>query len=136
MRFTSIEIKQQKFKKKMMGLDPGEVEVFVQMVADDFEEFENENKSLKGKIRDCKLEIEALQKSEAELKNSLEEKEAASLPAGEAEKRGREIILKARQKAREIKETAMNEAMAIEREINKLRALKKELEGGDDLDLD
>lgn len=136
MRFTSIEIKQQKFKKKMMGLDPGEVEVFVEMVADDFEEFENENKSLKSKIRDCKLEIEALQRSEAELKNSLEEKEAASLSTGEAEQKGRGIILKAKQKAREIKEIAMNEAMAIEREINKLRALKKEFEGGDDLDLD
>ena len=50
MRFTSHEIKQQKFKKKMRGLDPEEVEVFVQMVADDFAEFEKENKTLKNRL--------------------------------------------------------------------------------------
>lgn len=136
MRFSSQEIKQQKFKKKMMGLDPEEVEVFVQMVADDFEEFDKENKALKRKIKECQLEIEALQRTEVEFKKSLEEREVNSFTTEEAEKKGREIILRAKQKAKEIKEIAMKEAMAVEREISRLRSLKKELEEGEDIDLD
>lgn len=136
MRFSSQEIKQQKFKKKMMGLDPEEVEVFVQMVADDFEEFDKENKALKRKIKECQLEIEALQRTEVEFKKSLEEREVNSFSTEEAEKKGREIILRAKQKAKEIKEIAMKEAMSVEREISRLRSLKKELEEGEDIDLD
>jgi cell division septum initiation protein DivIVA len=120
----------------MMGLDPEEVEVFVQMVADDFEEFDKENKALKRKIKECQLEIEALQRTEVEFKKSLEEREVNSFTTEEAEKKGREIILRAKQKAKEIKEIAMKEAMAVEREISRLRSLKKELEEGEDIDLD
>lgn len=128
MRFTSREIKQQKFKKKMRGLDPEEVEVFVHMVADDFEEFQKENQTLKNRMKDCKLEIEALRRSEDQLKKSLAEKDTSLPSMEEAEKEGREIILRAKRKAKEIKEIAMKEAMTVEREIRKLRALKKELE--------
>ncbi len=128
MRFSSQEIKQQTFKKKMRGLDPEEVEVFIHMVADDFEEIEKENKALKNKIRDCKLEIEALQKSEEKLKKTLTEKQTNVTSSQEAEIKGREIILHAKRKAEALKETAMNEAMCIEREISKLRGLKRQLE--------
>ena len=130
MRFTSHEIKQQKFKKKMRGLDPEEVEVFIQMVADDFAEFEKENKTLKNRLKDCKLEIEALRKSEATLKKSLEEKNNRAMPmptTEEAEKKGREIIEQAKRKAEEIKKIAIKEAIGVEREIHKLRTMKKEL---------
>jgi len=128
MRFTAEEIKNQKFKKKFRGLDPEEVEVFASMVADDFEEFEKENKSLKRRIKDCKLEVEALQKSEAEFKEIIANREGDASPLDAPEDKARELILKARQKAREIKEIAMREAMEIEREISRLRALKKGME--------
>ena len=128
MRFSSDEIKEQKFKKKMRGLDPEEVDVFVHMVADDFDEFEKENKTLKNKIKDYKLEIESLQRSENKLKASMEEMEKNMPTLEEVEKEGREIILKAKQKAKEIKDTAMNEAVALEKEINKIRALKDRLQ--------
>lgn len=135
MRFTCEEIKEQKFKKKMRGLDPEEVEVFIHMVADDFEEFEKENATLKNKIKDCKLEIASLQESESSLKKQLTEKKSAvSVPSSngekeKAEEEAREIILTAKQKAKEIKEIAMNEALMVEKEIRKIRELKKQLEG-------
>lgn len=127
MRFSSHEIKQQKFKKKMRGLDPEEVEVFVQMVAEDFAEFEKENQTLKNRMKDCKLEIEALRKSEAQLKKALAEKNNSAVFTEEAEKKGMEIILQAKRKAEEIRKFAIKEAMAVEREIQKLRGMKKEL---------
>ncbi len=130
MRFSSQEIKEQKFKKKMRGLDPEEVDVFVHMVADDFDEFEKENKTLKNKIKDYKLEIEALQRSEKNLKATLEEMKKNTPTLEAVEKEGREILLSAKQKAKEIKDTAMNEAVALEKEINKIRTLKDRLQKG------
>ncbi len=113
-------------KKDVGGIQ--EVEVIVHMVGDDIEKFEKENLALQGTIRDCKLAVQALERTKEDLKKLLEDKTRDTFTPEEATLKGREILLEAKRKARELKEIAMNEAMAVEREISQLRTLKRQME--------
>lgn len=115
-------------KKETKGIQ--EVEVIVHMVGDETEKFDKENQALKSTIKDCKLAINELQKTKDDFQRLLEGRKSDTFTPEEATIKGREIILQARRKAKELKETAMSEAMSVEREISRLRALKRIMEKG------
>jgi len=65
MRLTSIDIKKQEFRKSFKGYDVGEVEAFLDTVANELEKMVRENESLKEKITE-------LEKSNEDLKNEIQ----------------------------------------------------------------
>lgn len=107
MRLTPIDVRQQQFAMKLFrGLDPQEVEAFLEEVAEDLEELQRENALLKEQLAALEDRM-----------RGFEEKERAL----------QETLLTTRKLAEEYKESARREAELIVREA-RLEA-EKILEG-------
>lgn len=107
MRLTPIDVRQQQFAMKLFrGLDPQEVEAFLEEVAEDLEELQRENALLKEQLA------------------ALEDRMRGF---GEKERALQETLLTTQKLAEEYKESARREAELIVREA-RLEA-EKILEG-------
>ena len=59
LRITPLDIYQQEFKRVLRGLDPDEVEDFLERVADDYEQVLRENAALKKQIESLESQLTA-----------------------------------------------------------------------------
>ncbi len=72
MKITPLDIQQQQFKGKVFGgLNPEEVDSFLQLVAREMEEIIRENSELKGQIRKAAANEEEMIQREKELRDTL-----------------------------------------------------------------
>lgn len=129
MRFTSDDIRDQRFKTKFWGLDKEDVKMYLQLVADDFEDFQAEAAELKEQLEKRNEIVEKLKDRDRKLRNRIEvllKKRGSS--SNEADvKKGNEIIQNALNRAKEIKDLTEQEAYKMEKEIMKLEEHKKRL---------
>lgn len=108
MNITPLDILQQQFKGKMLGgLDPNDVDAFLQMVASEMESLIRENSELKEQVRKFSLQLEELSQREVTLRETMlaaqkvtEEMKAnaqkeANLLVSEAELKGERIVAEA-----------------------------------------
>lgn len=111
MRITPLDIQQQQFKGKMLGgLDPNDVDAFLQLVSQEMESLVRENEELKEQTRKASTQVEemaqrevnlretmlAAQKISEEMKNNAQKE--ANLIISEAELKGERILAAAEQK--------------------------------------
>jgi cell division initiation protein len=87
-----MEIRNQQFGKSIRGYNEDEVKIFLQQIAQDYENLYGENSQLKESIQRCKFELEKYHKIEEAMNNSLilAQQTAENLKAGaekEAERR-------------------------------------------------
>lgn len=105
MKITPLDIQQQQFKGKMLGgLDPEDVDAFLQMVAQEMENLVRENTELKEQAKKATADLEQLAQQEKNLRETMlaaqritEEMKAnaqkeASLLVSEAEMKGEKIV--------------------------------------------
>lgn len=105
MKITPIDIQQQQFKGKMLGgLDPEDVDAFLQTVASEMESLIRENNELKEQQARHSRELSEMAEKEKELREAMlaaqrviEEMKAtaqkeAALIVGEAELKGERIV--------------------------------------------
>ena len=72
MKITPLEIQQQQFKGKMFGgLDPDEVDGFLQLVAGEMENLVRENGELKEQNRRLLTEAEDIRQRETSLRETM-----------------------------------------------------------------
>ena len=72
MRITPLEIQQKQFKHIFLrGLDPEDVQLFLEIVRTEFEELVKENNSLKDELRRRLGEIEEYRDRETTLKETM-----------------------------------------------------------------
>jgi cell division initiation protein len=102
MRISAIDIKKQEFKKSFRGYDAGEVEAFLDTIANQFESLWRENEALKEQI----VKIEAEKK---ELDSEIE-------VYRENEKTFQKAIVKSQDMAEEVLENAKKRADLIIKE--------------------
>jgi cell division initiation protein len=110
-RITPLDIQQQQFKGKMFGgLDPEDVDTFLQMVAKELETLIRENVELKEQARKASAEMDemgqrehklretmlAAQKITEEMKNNAQKE--ASLVISEAEVKAEKMLIDAEQR--------------------------------------
>jgi cell division initiation protein len=110
-RITPLDIQQQQFKGKMLGgLDPDDVDTFLQLVAKEFEDLIRENVELKELAKKSSAEIDemgqrehslretmlAAQKITEEMKNNAQKE--ATLIISEAEVKGEKMLIEAEQR--------------------------------------
>lgn len=140
MRITPLDIYQQEFKRVLRGIDPDEVEDFLERVADDYESLIKENAALKEQIASLSMGGRAKQPDapKATGKNANDaireaKKEADSL-IREAKKEANNIVRKAQNEATELRlkvvpdENAHEEAAAKADELTeKVKANELEL---------
>jgi cell division initiation protein len=108
MNITPLDIQQQQFKGKMLGgLDPNDVDSFLQMVAFEMESLIRENSELKEQVRKFTQQLEEFSQREVTLRETMlaaqkvtEEMKAnaqkeAHLTVSEAELKGERIVAEA-----------------------------------------
>lgn len=111
MRITPLDIHQQQFKGKVFGgLDPEDVDAFLQLIAQDMEDLIRENSELKEQGQRFSADMEEMKQKEVTLRETMlaaqriteemkanAQKEAAMI-VSEAELKGEKILAEAEKK--------------------------------------
>jgi cell division initiation protein len=129
MKMTPLDIQQQQFRVKFRGFDMVEVDNFLDLMANEFEELLRENNRLKEGERQKLDKIQELEGAEKELRNALiSAQQICDGIKNNARKEGELIIEGAKDNARKILEAAQAQALEIEAETNKLKRQRAEFE--------
>lgn len=114
---TPIEIENKEFKKGIRGYNQDEVDEFLDIVKEDFEQLYRENLELKEKVRLYEGQIDKYEGIEETLKATLiTAQSAAEDTCSAANKKAKVIVEEADLKARQIIEQANNRVIEIRKE--------------------
>ena len=137
MRFTADDLRNQRFKTKFQGLDKEDVLTYLELVADDFESFQKEAEKFKAqlkkkdktikKYKDREKEMKVLFEALYKEKNYLLDKLNNNPNKKESVKKGEQILRKALNRAKEIKEITEKGVRGMQKEILLLENHKKNL---------
>ncbi len=137
MRFTADDLRNQRFKTKFQGLDKEDVLTYLELVADDFESFQKEAEKFKAqlkrkdkaikKYKDREKEMKVLFEALYKEKSYLLDKLSNNPNKKESVKKGEQILRKALNRAKEIKEITEKGVRGMQKEILLLENHKKNL---------
>jgi cell division initiation protein len=129
MKITPLEIQQQQFRVRLRGFDMAEVDNFLDLAANEFEELLRENNQLKEEERKKTEKIQELERAERELQNALiSAQQICEEMKNNARKEGDLIIEEAKANARKVLETVQTQAMQVETEIAQLKRQRAQFE--------
>jgi len=135
MKISPIEIRQQEFSKKMRGYDPDEVQNFLESLAEELDNLNVENESLKNEVETLTDQINEFKKIEKNLQDTLlsaqesstksfeATKKQTSLMIREAELKASQIIEKARESTNDIRNAVINLREEKDLILAKLKAI-------------
>jgi cell division initiation protein len=129
MRLSAIDIKKQEFKKSFKGYDVGEVEAYLDIVANELEKLYRENEALKEQIsmlekekEDLTHEIQMFRDNEKTFQKAIVKSQDMSENIIEnATKRAELIIKEAEIMSSKTKLQAQEEIMNLRQELEELR---------------
>ncbi|MCX5915715.1 MAG: DivIVA domain-containing protein [Deltaproteobacteria bacterium] len=129
MKITPLDIQQQQFRVRFRGFDMVEVDNFLDLAANEFEELLRENNRLKEEDRQKAEKIQELERAERDLRNALiSAQQICEEMKNQARKEGELIIEEAKDNARKVLQTAQGQAMQVETEITRLQRQRAEFE--------
>jgi len=129
MKITPLDIQQQQFRVRFRGFDMVEVDNFLDLLANEFEELLKENEQLREEERRNLARINELEAMEKELRDTLiSVQRITEEMKTNARKEGELIIEEAKLDARKIVDRVQAEALEIEAEINQLKRQKAQFE--------
>ncbi|MBD3287897.1 DivIVA domain-containing protein [candidate division KSB1 bacterium] len=94
MKITPLDIKKQEFKKAMRGFDSVEVETFLEMVAEEFEQLIKEKNNLADEVLKLKTQLHDYQQVEKTFKDSLMSAQQTINQSRENSKKEANLIIK------------------------------------------
>ena len=130
MNITPLDIQQQQFKGKMLGgLDPRDVDTFLQMVAAEMEDLIRENSELKEQGRKVSQQLDEFSQREVTLRETIlaAQKVTEEMKAN-AQKEAHLIVSEAELKGERIVADAENRLLQLNNQIHELRRQKLHLE--------
>ena len=130
MNITPLDIQQQQFKGKMLGgLDPNDVDAFLQVVAAEMETLIRENTELKEQGRRVALQLEELSQREVTLRETMlaAQKISEEMKAN-AQKEAKLIVSEAELKGERIVADAENRLLQLQNQIHDTRRQKTQFE--------
>lgn len=126
MKLTPLEIKKQRFKSKVRGLDPVEVESFLEMVANEYENVLSDRDRLSDEVTKLKVQLKDYQQVEKTLQDTLMNAQETVSQSRENSKREATIIMReAELKAERILDDAREKLDKMKNELSILRAQKE-----------
>ena len=129
MKITPLDIQQQQFRVRFRGFDMVEVDNFLDLLANEFEELLKENSQIREEDRRKAERINQLEAGEKELRDTLVSvQRIAEEMKNNARKEGELIIEEAKLNARKLLEAAQAQALQLEGEINQLKRQRAEFE--------
>lgn len=132
MKITPLDIHQQQFKGKVFGgLDPEDVDAFLQLIAQDLEDLIRENSELKEQGQRFVAEMEDLKQKEVTLRETmLAAQRITEEMKANAQKEAAMIVSEAELKAEKILVEAENKLVQLNNQIQDLRREKVQFESG------
>lgn len=130
MKISPLDIRQQQFKGKLLGgLDPEDVDAFLQLVAEAMEELVRENTDLKEQARRGATEADEMKQRESNLRETMlaAQKVIEEMKAN-SEKEARLIISEAELKGERLLADAENRLTQLNDQIQELRREKVQFE--------
>lgn len=132
MRISPVDIRQQQFSKRMRGFDSGEVEAFLEDVAEDLESVLKENALLKEQLSTMEDRTRSLAEREKTLQETLITTHRLAEEMKAASKREAQLVLReAELSAEKIMEEARAEEAKIHSEVLAIKRVRRQL--ADDL---
>lgn len=126
MKLTPLEIKKQDFKTRVRGFDPAEVESFLEMVADEYENALNERNTLSEQVMKLKTQLVDYQQVEKTLQDTLMNAQESVSQSKENSKREAMIMVReAELKAERILDDAREKLDRMRNELSILRSQKE-----------
>lgn len=130
MKLTPLDIKKQEFKKVMRGYDPVEVDTFMDMVANEFEDLLRQQKEMRDRTVELETQLKDYRQIEKTLQQTLLQAQEATGKTYEAARREAELISRdAEMKAARIVEQANTDLARLQNELIQLKAKKESLIG-------
>lgn len=130
MKLTPLDIKRQEFKKVLRGYDPVEVDTFMEMMANEYEELLKAQKEMRDKAIELEVQLRDYRQIEKTLQQTLLQAQEATGKTYESARREAELIIKeAEQKAAHIVEQASSDLSRMNNEVMQLYARKESLIG-------
>jgi cell division initiation protein len=130
MNITPLDIQQQQFKGKMLGgLDPNDVDSFLQMVAAEMESLLRENSDLKDQVRKFTQQLEELSQREVTLRETMlaAQKVTEEMKAN-AQKEAHLIVSEAELKGERIVAEAENRLIQLNNQVYEVKRQKLQFE--------
>jgi cell division initiation protein len=130
MKLTPLDIKKQEFKKVMRGYDPVEVDTFMDMMANEFEDLLKQQKEMRDKFLELETQLRDYRQIEKTLQQTLLQAQETTGRTYEAARREAETIVReAEGKASKIVEQASMDLARMNAHIAQLRGKKDSLLG-------
>lgn len=128
MKITPIEIRKQEFKKAMRGYDSVEVDTFLEMVANEYDNLIQENSQLNKQVISLEAELKHFKENEKTLKQTLYNVQQTSQVSKENSEKAASLIKKeAELAAAKMIESARKEVHTMQEEITTLKQQKESL---------
>jgi cell division initiation protein len=129
MKITPVDVAHKTFNKSLYGLDPKEVNSYLQAIADQLETLFKERNDLREKLRDKEIQIAEYKERDQLLKNTLTTaSQMSERIREESEKRAELTLQEAHIKANDIQKAAHDSLRKAYAEINDLKALRIQFE--------
>ena len=130
MKLTPLDIKKQEFKKVMRGYDTVEVDTFMDMMANEFEELLKQQKDVRDKVVEVETQLKDYRQIEKTLQQTLLQAQETTSKTYESARREADLITReAEMKASKLLEQANTDLARLTHEVNQLRAKKDSLIG-------
>jgi cell division initiation protein len=128
MKVTPLEIRQQQFPLRFRGLDPAEVDKFLELIAGEMEELIRENGRLREGLARKDQELQRMQQGEEELKKALATiQQIRDEWIGRAEKQAEQVVIDAEQRAKHMLLESEKRLEALQSDVRELRRQRWQL---------
>jgi cell division initiation protein len=129
-KITPLDIQQQQFKGKLFGgLNPDDVDSFLQSVAQEMENLNRENATFREQFQKMSAESEVLAQREMDLRETLLAAQKITVEMkNNAQKEAELIVAEAEVRAEKIIAEAENKLIQLRNDIQELRRQKSQFE--------
>jgi cell division initiation protein len=128
MKLTPLDIRKQEFKRVMRGYDPVEVDTFMDMMANEFEEVLKSQKEMRDRLVELDVQLKDYHQIEKTLQQTLLQAQEITGKTYETARKEAEFIAReAEQKAARIVEQAHDDLARVKNEIVQLTSRKETL---------
>lgn len=129
MKLTPLDIQQQQFTMRFRGFDVREVDLFLEQMANTFEQIQRDNETLKEDILRLRRESHGLRKREETFKRAmLHSQKVLENMRENAEKQAELIVAEAEIKADKIIHRAQNRLNRLQEDITELKRQRVQIE--------
>jgi cell division initiation protein len=127
-RLTPLDIRNHHFSTRLRGLDPAEVEAFVRLIAEDYEEMIRENEAFRERVQDLKIRVEDLSENEKILQKTIVTAQQLSDDLKKTATRESEVLVsEAEVKAEKILIASHRRAAKLAQDIREMKLLRARL---------